>query len=184
MALSPDTTTPKFRIRDRFRLFVLPGRGKLIITPVFMLYYKQGELMNRTITLPTQLFEHIAKYAGQRQSSPEAVAIEALSNQFLPQHPYIEKIIGTGGQRAVIKGTRIGIETIVGYIQVGYTPQNIADEILPHMNLAEIYGALSYYEDHREEIDGLLLANQPAAWRNRLIQQMGESNAKKLLGEF
>ena len=139
--------------------------------------------MDTTITLPPQLFKRIAQYAGESKRSPEFVAVEALSNRFLPQHPYIKQATGSGGSRAVIKGTRIGVDSIVGYMRAGYTPQDIADDILPHLSLAEVYDALSYYEDYRDSIDAMMVANQPEAWRNRLIDEMGETNAKKFLGE-
>lgn len=150
----------------------------------WLLSTKLGETMSMKITLPSRLFEHIAKYAGEKQRSPEEVAVDALSKQFLPQHPYIEHVVGSGGVRAVVKGTRTGVEAIIGYTRAGYTPQDIAGDILPHLTLAEIYDALSYYEDYRDEIDAVMAANEPEAWRNRLINEMGDLDARKLLGEL
>jgi len=82
----------------------------------------------------------------------------------------------------VIKGTRIGIDGIIGYTQAGYTPQEIAAEILPHLNLAQIYDALSYYEDHLAQINEVLQSNAPEVWRARLQQKLGEKAVKQLLG--
>ena len=71
---------------------------------------------------------------------------------------------------------------IVGYSQAGYTPHEMAETILPQLTLAQIYDALSYYEDHRAEVDQSLQANTPEAWRNALHQRLGNEAAGKLLG--
>ena len=84
--------------------------------------------------------------------------------------------------RPIIKGTRIGVDVVVGYTRAGYTPQEIAAEILPQISLAQVYDALGYYEDNRESMDADMAAHTPEAWQARLRQEMGES-ATLLLGE-
>ena len=37
----------------------------------------------------------------------------------------------------------------------GYSPQDIVRHVYPLLTLAEVYAALAYYEDHKEEIDAL-----------------------------
>jgi len=49
------------------------------------------------------------------------------------------------GSTAMIKGTRIAVSTIVGYIRLGESPESIAQSVLPHLTLAQIHDALSYY---------------------------------------
>jgi uncharacterized protein (DUF433 family) len=100
-----------------------------------------------------------------------------------PHHPYVEVISGLGGPRAVIKGTRIGVEVIVGYIDAGHSVHELAHEIFPSLMAAQIYDALSYYEDHRDEIDELIRENQPDVVRKRLYEELGAERAAKLLGE-
>ena len=139
--------------------------------------------MDTTITLPQNLFEEIAKRAIEYQQSPEQFAIAFLAAQLFPQHPYVEMIKGAGGLRPVIKHTRTGVDAIVGYSRAGYSPQQIADEILPHLKLAEVYDALSYYEDHQTEIDQLMAVNNPQAWQTRIRQEMGAEDAKIFLGK-
>jgi len=51
-----------------------------------------------------------------------------------------------------IKGTRTSVVNIVGYHNLGLSPEEIRTE-LPHLNLAQIYDALAYYYDNREVID-------------------------------
>lgn len=76
-----------------------------------------------------------------------------------PVHPHIEVMLRPGGQSAVIKGTRISVAIIVGYIQIGETPESLAQNVLPHLTLAQVHDALSYYYDHQAEIDTELAEN-------------------------
>jgi uncharacterized protein (DUF433 family) len=58
----------------------------------------------------------------------------------------------TCGGAPRVAGTRIRVSQIVLMIEQGMS----ADEIirsLPHLTLGQVYGALSYYHDHREAID-------------------------------
>src|SRR5438105_612693 len=53
--------------------------------------------------------------------------------------------------RAVIEGSRSRVSMIV-QDAVTMTPREI-HEAYPHLSLAAIYSALSYYEDHKAEVD-------------------------------
>ncbi|RMH95514.1 MAG: DUF433 domain-containing protein [Calditrichaeota bacterium] len=69
------------------------------------------------------------------------------------RHPYIIRRKGICGGKPIIKGTRIKVAQIVIYYEkMNYTPDEII-EAHPHLTLAQIHDALSYYYDHREEID-------------------------------
>lgn len=73
------------------------------------------------------------------------------------KHPYITRKNGTCGGKPIIAGTRIKVSQIaIEHERMGMS----ADEILeahPHLTLAQIYDALSYYFDHIEEIDQEIL---------------------------
>ncbi len=56
------------------------------------------------------------------------------------------------GGNPIIKGTRTSVANIAGYYRLGLTPEEIKRE-LPHLNLAQVFDALAFYFDHREEID-------------------------------
>ena len=139
--------------------------------------------MESIITLPKHLFERVVERAQEHSVSPERLVIDVLSAQLEPQHPYVEIVRGAGGARPVVRGTRTGVDTIVGYSRVGYSPKEIADDILPHLKLTEVYDALSYYEDHRQDVDSMMERNSPEAWRVRLIHEMGEAESSRFLGE-
>jgi uncharacterized protein (DUF433 family) len=135
-----------------------------------------------TIQLPDELHEALIVRAAEQNQTADRFVEALLSEQLMPQHPYVEIVSGRGGRRAVVKGTRVGVDTIVGYQQAGYTPRDIAIDILPHLTPAQVYDALSYYEDHRASVDADIAANTPEAWRLQLRQRLGD-RADELLGE-
>ncbi len=71
------------------------------------------------------------------------------------QHRHIVKRRSARGAVAEIKGTGIDVWAIIGYYRLGKTAEQI-QAILPHLTLAQIYDALSYYYDHPAEIDRIL----------------------------
>src|SRR5206468_1316850 len=79
------------------------------------------------------------------------------------EHPYIVRTPGTCGGRARIDGTRIAVWLLVGAIlRDGSSPEEFVADY-PHLNLAQVHDALSFYYDHRSEIDRDL-REQEAAW--------------------
>ena len=136
-----------------------------------------------TIDLPKKLYEVLAERAARLDQTPAHFVQELLSEWVMPSHPYVEVVESRSGLRAVVKGTRVGVDVIVGYSRAGYTPVQIVSDTLPHLTLAQVYDALSYYEDHRDVIDEALQANTSQAWRKRLSERLGQSAATELMGE-
>ncbi len=54
------------------------------------------------------------------------------------------------GGKPIIGDHRISVHDIADFIRQGYTAEQIASE---EVTLAEVYAALHYYYDHKEEID-------------------------------
>ncbi|MCI2429029.1 DUF433 domain-containing protein [Candidatus Acetothermia bacterium] len=75
------------------------------------------------------------------------------------QHRYIVNKRDVCGGRPIIQGTRIAVWAIAGWLQKGYSPEEIQTEIYPSLSLAQIHDALSYYYDHQDEIDADIAAN-------------------------
>ncbi len=136
-----------------------------------------------TITLPEPLYRRIAEQAKANKVTPVDFLTDFLDTHLAPQHPHVERIQGKAGWRAVVKGTRTGVDAVVGYRRAGYTPEEIAEDLLPHLDLAQVYDALSYYEDYRAEMDAYAADHAPEVWRARLVKELGEEQAKILLGE-
>ena len=69
---------------------------------------------------------------------------------------------GTCGGRPRIAGTRITVENIAIDSNAGMSPQQIIDE-RPHLTLAQIYAALTYYYANKKQIDAEIAAEN-AEW--------------------
>lgn len=59
----------------------------------------------------------------------------------------------------IIKGTRTSVRAIVENWRLGLSPEEIVRG-LPHLKLAEIFEAMSYYYDNQAEIDDFIEQNQ------------------------
>jgi len=67
-------------------------------------------------------------------------------------HPYVERKPGVQGGRPVIKGSRFRVSALAHYYR---QCMDIADILHEWRTLkpAEVFDALSYYHDHKAEID-------------------------------
>lgn len=59
----------------------------------------------------------------------------------------------------IITGTRTFVRAIVGLWQMGTMPEEILNH-LPHLTLAQVFDALSFYLDHQEKIDNYIDRNR------------------------
>ena len=66
------------------------------------------------------------------------------------------------GGRPVIAGTGVTVKRIVGWYQLGLSPDEIVMEI-PHLNIAQVFAALTYYHVNREQIEADLAAERAEA---------------------
>lgn len=65
---------------------------------------------------------------------------------------HIELRNGVRGQRAFIAGHRVRVHDIVLWNEEGLSADEIVARV-PTISLADVHAALTYYYDHREEID-------------------------------
>jgi uncharacterized protein (DUF433 family) len=79
-----------------------------------------------------------------------------------PAYPNIVRIEGVQGSEPMIRDRYVPVSVIVALVQYGQTPQEIVGSYNGRLTLANVHGALSYYYDHQEEIDGYLAAHQAA----------------------
>ncbi len=82
------------------------------------------------------------------------------------EHPHIVRRAGVCGGEPVIRGTRISVRFLATLIRGGATPEQII-LAYPHLGLAQVYDALSYYFDHRQEIDREIEQNRLSAVMRR-----------------
>lgn len=78
------------------------------------------------------------------------------------EHPHIVRAEGVCGGDPIIQGTRIPVWAIAGWLKQGHSLQSIKAQIYPHLSLAQLHDAASYYYDHQDEIEAQLQANSPS----------------------
>ena len=74
-------------------------------------------------------------------------------------HPYIESVPDVLGGEPVVKNTRTPVRAIVERWKFGESAEEIVRN-LPHLRLAQVFDALGYYDDHREEIEKYIELNR------------------------
>lgn len=61
----------------------------------------------------------------------------------------------------IIQGTRTPVRAIVELWRLGIAPEEIPNR-LPHLRLAQVFDALSYYDDNQQEINQYIERNRVA----------------------
>jgi len=74
-------------------------------------------------------------------------------------HRYIERKPGILSGEPIIVGTRTPVRAIVEMWRMGYAPEEILIH-LPHLTLAQVFDALSYYSDNQAEINAHIERNR------------------------
>ena len=110
------------------------------------------------------------------------VVDQPAESTYIPNFPYIARVKFTGGESAVIRGTRVKVGNIVGYIKMGETPKTIVEQVLPFLKLEQVLDAVRYYEYHKEEIDEERRQNTEDAGREYLQKHLSEEQYRKLTG--
>lgn len=74
-------------------------------------------------------------------------------------HRYIATNARILGGEPIIEGTRTPVRAIVEIWRLGVAPEEIPHR-LPHLTLAQVFDALSYYSDHQSVINGHIERNR------------------------
>ena len=83
------------------------------------------------------------------------------------KHPYIIKKKGVQGGRAVITGTRIPVSAILIWYKAGKEIYEILD-IYPQLTPSQIHDALSYYYDHKKEMEAeIAFIQDESVWQKQ-----------------
>ena len=78
------------------------------------------------------------------------------------EHVYVvtdERILGG---EPIVKGTRTPVRAVVELWRQGVAPEEIVEH-LPHLTLAQVFDALSYYSDHTDQINAHVERNRVPA---------------------
>jgi len=74
-------------------------------------------------------------------------------------HRYIVNDSNILGGEPIVCGTRTPVRAIVETWRLGVPAEEIPSA-LPHLTLAQVFDALSYYSDHQEEINAQIERNR------------------------
>lgn len=72
---------------------------------------------------------------------------------FYTEHPHIVRVHGAQGGEPIVRGKGVTVKTIAALFKQGIAPEKLVEDYGGHLNLAQIYDALSYYYDHPGEIE-------------------------------
>jgi len=75
------------------------------------------------------------------------------------QHRYIVSDPEILGGEPIVAGTRTPVRAVVEIWRQGASPETIPIR-LPHLTLAQVFDALSYYSDHQAEINDYIESNR------------------------
>ena len=77
-----------------------------------------------------------------------------------PEHPHIVRLEGVCGGEPVIDGLRVTVRHVVTLRRLGETTLEIAEAL--GITEAQVFHALSYFFDHRDEILALIAQEEQA----------------------
>ena len=97
--------------------------------------------------------------------------------------PFIEIAKFTGGPSAVIRGTRIPVSIVIGYLLMGETPNTIVEKVLPHLTLGQVRDAILYYSVFKAQVDEERRENTEEAGRKVLRESLGDDKYRTITGE-
>ncbi len=86
------------------------------------------------------------------------------------EHPYIVCNDDILSGEPIIKDTRTPVRSLVETWRLGIPPEAIPSG-LPHLSVAQVFDALSYYSDHQDEINAYIE-------RNRIPEELIDSLVK------
>lgn len=75
------------------------------------------------------------------------------------QHRYVVRNDAILSGEPIIEGTRVPVRAIVEQWRLGTRPEEIPQHY-PHLTVAQVFDALSYYSDHTDEINGYIEKNR------------------------
>jgi len=74
------------------------------------------------------------------------------------EHPYIVKDSKILSGEPLLKKTRTPVRAIIELWKWGSSPEEILEHF-PHLKLSQVFDCLSYYADHKQEIERYIQEN-------------------------
>ncbi len=103
----------------------------------------------------------------------QAMATETQPPDIRTEHPYVTRRPGVCGGAPIVGGRRIPVWQIAYDLQHrGMSAEEIASEFEGRISPAAVYDAISYYYDHRDEIDHQIWQNVSEEALERQLAQL------------
>jgi len=83
-----------------------------------------------------------------------------MANIVKTDHPHIVRLEGVCGGEPIVDGLRVTVRHVTTLHQRGESIQEIGEDL--GLTEAQVYHALSYFFDHREEINALIAQEEQA----------------------
>ncbi len=83
-----------------------------------------------------------------------------MANAVKTEHPHVVRLEGVCGGEPVIDGLRVTVRHVATLHQRGETTPDIAEAL--ELTEAQVFHALSYFFDHRDEIAALIAQEEQA----------------------
>jgi uncharacterized protein (DUF433 family) len=110
-------------------------------------------MSEHAVALSPQTYEILYKLAQITQQTVDQVIHDLVTQPTT----YIVARPGVQGGEPCIRGTRIPVWVLAAMHKQGDTAEEIL-EAYPNLSAAQVYAALSYYYEHRAEIDAVIAA--------------------------
>lgn len=124
-----------------------------------------------SLTISSQMYDHLSQQARSAHLDLNELAETLLRGQLQPtDHPYVARRGGQRGGSPVIRGSDVPIWLIVAMWRAGDSLDDIG-QAYPYLNPAALYDAISYYFDHRQEIEAEIR-------QNRIAQVLADTGAE------
>jgi uncharacterized protein (DUF433 family) len=111
--------------------------------------------------------KNTAKRIAETNIAYRAKANGAKAKDEPTEHPHIVRTLGVLGGKPRIAGTRIAVWLVAARHRAEHSIADMLED-WPRVNQAQLHDALSYYHDHREEIERQIYENSEEATRKRI----------------
>lgn len=91
--------------------------------------------------------------SGGSGNESESIVMQTTGHRYIVQDPRI-----LAGE-PIVQGTRTPVRAVVEIWRQGVAVESIPRH-LPHLDLAQVFDALSYFSDHQDEINGHIERNR------------------------
>ena len=138
--------------------------------------------MSIMIPISSETYRLLKRRATEANATPEQLAEAAIRLQF-GNTAHIGQRDTPAGPRAMIRGTRVAVAHVAGFLDGGFSVEEIVSEALPDVPPAAIYEALAYYYEHQAEIEADWAANEQEAGLAELRQQLLPEQLARFRGQ-